>query len=180
MIIPNEGDSGGGGVGKKRKIASFISQLRIITWKNLMLYKQNRSGIICEILFSCLFTLVFVLLVYYAKPDYVSPKIDAYHLPIIKRGTIPSNPDLYNITKMFYYPPGNSFVESLAREALDVLVQNSLIPLNVTLASTNLTNAADLVDEDKKELLAMLVFASNFTSVTNSPNNIQYYLYTKE
>lgn len=167
------------GMMKKRKIAGFLAQVRIISWKNLMLYKQNRSGIACEIIFSCLFTLVFVLLVYFARPDYMSPKIDTYHLPIIKRATIPSNPDLSNITQMFYYP-ANPFVESLAREALDVLAANSLIPLNVNLSSTNVTNGADLADDDKKSLLAMIVFSPNLTSAADSPDNIEYFIYTKE
>lgn len=170
---------GGGSSGKRRKIAGFVSQVRIITWKNLMLYKQNRSGIACEIIFSCLFTLIFILLVYFANPDYVAPKRDDYDLPVIVRGFTLNTDETKNSTRMFYYPD-NEFMRSIAQESLDRIKKYSLIPLNITLKSSNVSKGYDLAEEDRNALFALISFPDNFTAAANAPDNIQYSIYTKE
>lgn len=164
---------------KRRKIAGFFAQTRIIAWKNLMLYKSNRSGIACEIIFSCLFTFIFVFLVYFGNVEYEAPRVDDYDLPIIVRGMNPGNEELQNATRMFFYPE-NSFVQAIASEALDLMRAYSIVPLNVTLLGANVSRGSDLSDDDKKQLFAMISFPDNFSSILTVPRNVQYSIFTKE
>jgi hypothetical protein len=143
-----------------------------------MLYKQNRSGIICEVLFSFLFTLIFVLLVYYANPEYYEKK-ESSGVDIIT-GIMSNYDELRNSTLYFYYP-NNEFARQIANYSLQLI--QSQVPFylqNVTLIGTNVSNAVDLDDTSKRNLFALLSFCDNCTSAQALPDAIQYTIYTKE
>ena len=161
-----------------RKIAGFFKQIRIISWKNLMLYKQNRSGIICEFLFSVLFTLIFILLVYYANPDYYKKKID-YQTNIIT-AIVTNYQELQNSTLYFYYP-NNDFARQIATNSL-LLIKEQVgdsLP-DITLVGTNISNAADLDDYSRRNLFALISFSKNYTSARALPDTIEYTIFTQE
>jgi len=61
---------------ENRKIAGFFRQIFIILWKNSILFRRNKTGILCELIFSSLFTLIFILLVYFAIPNYRMKSVD--------------------------------------------------------------------------------------------------------
>nr|QUF59432.1 ATP-binding cassette transporter Abca3-like4 [Brachionus angularis] len=159
---------------KNQKIVSFFRQVIIISWKNLLLYRQNKTGIVCEIIFSCLFTLIFVLLVYYSAPM-LSPKSNYKQSNVIN--TLISN-DLLN-TSNFYFYPNNLFIQKIITESFEIIkAKNSYLKLNII--GTNFDSPEILDETIRKKLFAFVSFAPDFGSSKDPPDTIQYKLYTIE
>lgn len=155
------------------KIAGFFRQILIITWKNLMLYKQNISGLICEIVFSCLFTLIFVLLVYYSNPRHLD-----------KRNMNPQNviaymqsKDFINTTD-FYYHPNNEFTHKIIENSYKMLKEN-IWPLDLKLIGSDESTPEKINETLRNNLFAFVSFTSNLSENSIS-DLINYTIYTKE
>jgi hypothetical protein len=160
--------------GGARKIAGFWRQVKIISWKNLMLYKQNKSGIACEIIFSCLFTLVFIMIVFFSEPT-LKPKQHDLGGQIISYIT---DQDVSNRKSFFYYP-ANEFTKSILSDSI-ALIQLKMPGLDVRLVASNVSSASDLIDEWKEDLFAFVSFPINYTQLSNVPDKIEYNISIRE
>jgi hypothetical protein len=154
-------------MGDSRKMSGFFSQIKIISWKNLLLYLQNKSGLICEIVFSCLFLLIFVVLTYY--------DVVVYREPVTVRPQTPSlNPfDISVSSNMIdvYFYPDSPFVRRVVTDAFSNWKWLNLIGYN--------KNDIDSLSDDA--LSQTLVFLSfNFNSSNNIPDTIEYVIRSLE
>lgn len=140
-----------------------------------MLYKQNISGLVCEILFSCLFTLIFILLVYYSNPDYID-RTTSRSSDIIR--DLESNIEIENATDYYYYP-NNDFIKSIVNNSY-VLIKNASKRLELNLIGSDLPSPQDFNATKRQTLFAFLSFTSNFTSLETAPDAIEYSLHTRE
>ncbi|CAF0704109.1 unnamed protein product [Brachionus calyciflorus] len=158
-------------MGQNRKIVGFFRQIKIISWKNLLLYKQNISGIVCEILFSCLFTLIFVVLVYYSRPNNNARTQFESKDPVGYLFAVDSN------STDFYYHPNNPFIHDLVEKSSKIMLsKNPFIKLNFI--GSNLTGADKINETLRSRLFAFASF--NFTSLETIPDKVEYSIYTKE
>ncbi len=156
---------------RERKIAGFFRQIGIILWKNAILFSKNISGIICELLFSISSVLLFLVLVYYVVPNYVSKTEYESASPI--RYTY--DDDVDNSTLLYFYP-NNDFIKQIVLEAKNRLVYSSstllkLVPYDKP-DPYNIT--------DKQSIYAFISFPSNYASLDTLPDQLSYKIYTKE
>lgn len=164
-----------------REIAGFFAQIRIILWKNGLLFIQNKVGIICELLFSCLFTLVFILMVIFNTPTY-NADMNSGEMNVLRMGqTKSSDPNRTN----YYYYPDNDFVKSIANDSLFRL--KLMNPYSSYLNQANLIglkspNETEISEEDKIRLFAFIRFPDGFSSETSvrSMDTLEYSLLTPE
>ena len=158
-----------------RKIAGLFKQILIISWKNGILFRRNKFGFVCELLFSSLFTFIFVILVYYSSPTY-GPRNNPHLENVIVESKISLAPDF--LTFIFYYYPSNKFIENVVETSISKLNFNKnsmrLIP------SYNISDASLLKDYQKEALFAFISFPSEYESIDSLPNQIQYSIYTRE
>merc|ERR1712127_569198 len=117
----------------KRKIAGFWTQIRLILWKNTLLYRRNISGLICEILFATIFILVMLAMIcqsFDIENPYPYNNRKSYDDYFLKELTQKSD--------IFYYPQG---------KLSDTLMKNTFSTLKIKsysskseLFSTNVTS----------------------------------------
>ena len=160
----------------QKELAGLFRQILIILWKNLLLYSKNKMGIACEILFSSLFTFVFIVLVYFSNPTY-SAKSFEFGKDIISSRIYAFTAKSQNQT--FYYYPNNSFVEQLVTNSYNLIKSKNPL-LSVNLMGTEFPNAEQFNQTAKSKLFALVSFPSDFTGINALPDNIQYSIYTRE
>lgn len=132
-----------------RRLASFPKQLLIISWKNALLFKQRKAGLICEIIFSCLFMGVFLLMIYFSGPSLIKPRPATNETILFTR--------YLSSTDKFYYYPNNPFVRSLAKRALQKLVSTSGSPdVDQYLIGVDSPSVEDFDREFKSTVFAMV------------------------
>ena len=161
---------------ENRKIAGFFRQIFIILWKNSILFRRNKTGIICELIFSSLFTLIFLLLVYFANPDY---RLKSFNKETSVLSDI-INDDTDEFAKnTYYYYPNEEFVKNIMQNSIK-LMKLADYGFNVKLIGTNISDAINFNDQEKKNILALISFPSNFTSDSLKQDSIEYSIYTTE
>jgi hypothetical protein len=157
-----------------RKIAGFFKQIVIISWKNGILFRRNKFGFVCELLFSSLFTFIFVILVYYSSPTY-GPRNNPQLNNVIIDSKISIAPDF--LTYMFYYYPSNKFIENVVQTSISKLSFNKN---SMRAIPSNISDASLLKDYQKDSLFAFISFPSEYESIDSLPHQIQYSIYTRE
>lgn len=163
---------------KERELASFGRQILIISWKNLLLLGQNKLGLLCEIVFSSLFTLVFVALVHFSTPTHVTPSNQPPQ-EIISSFLSQLNMLSFSPTTTVFYHPDNEMIQRIADNAVNLITsKNSGLRLNVT--GVNVSSGEELSPEQRESLYAMISFPSNYTNRQSITGSIQYSIYTKE
>lgn len=161
----------------RHEIAGFLRQISIISWKNLVLYKANLPGLICEVLFSCLFSSIFILQVYLAKPTY-EIKHSFYDKFILEYTFIPGGSG----KTIFYYPAENTVVRKIIKDAFSLLQKENVWFYwhGFYLQGRNVTHYNDLNQDDKNSLFAFISFNLTGTTLNNITNSIKYSIFTKE
>lgn len=108
-------------VKRERKLAGFWTQTRVILFKNLLLYKRNKLGIVFELIFIA-FSLIILLLAYYSfdktfpSQNYPKKNQNSPIASLLPLGYY------YNMRgSNVYYYPGNKFVEVLVKRAFTQL-----------------------------------------------------------
>jgi hypothetical protein len=157
---------------KKSQLSEHLRQIVIISWKNLLLLRQNKTGLICEIVFSSLFTLVFFVLVYYSIPSYVTKTESSP-----KEITSQFNSD--DTKKNLYYYPDNPFVAGIVNKSMQIMRKASPA-LNLTLIGTSVKNAELFNDTELSKLFGLVSFPDSYRSNLALPDSIQYSIYTSE
>jgi hypothetical protein len=161
---------------ENRKIAGFFRQIFIILWKNSILFRRNKTGILCELIFSSLFTLIFILLVYFAIPNYRMKSVDD-EVNVINV-IINDDSDEF-LRNTYYYYPNTEFVKSIMQNSVN-LMKIANYAFNVKLIGTNISDAINFNNQEKKSLLALISFSSNFSSDSLHKDSIEYSIYTTE
>lgn len=159
-------------MGQNRKIAGFFKQIQIISWKNLLLYRKNVSGLLSEIIFSCLFTLIFVILVYYSRPQYKSKNEFNPTMPVQNF----FNEEIFNTTDYYYYP-NNQFIRDLVINSSKIIIKKNFY-LNLNFMGSNFSTAEKVNETLRNKMFAFVSF--NFSSFDSMPEKIEYTIYTKE
>nr|UOU03317.1 ATP-binding cassette subfamily A3-like 4 [Brachionus rubens] len=157
---------------QNRRIAGFFRQIQIISWKNLLLYRQNISGLVCEILFSCLFTLIFVVLVYYSRPV----KTYGKDFNPIKPMVYFKNDEIVNTTDYYYYP-NNQFIREIVVKSTDKFLKFNQF-LNLKFIGSDLSMPESINETIRNRMFAFVSF--NFTSLETIPDAIEYSIHTME
>ena len=100
---------------QKQELAGFFAQLRILMWKNTVLFRRNVSGTLSEIICPMLFVLAMLLIRYFVDNIRLSEQ----------KFTATSALDLIpslNTSYILYYP-NNAFVLGLVNRAVDLIKQ---------------------------------------------------------
>jgi hypothetical protein len=102
------------------KIAGFMSQLRILSWKNFKLSARNKTGTVVEILAPILLILLLLILRIAVNVQYKKEQ----NLPLnnINDNFIRNfNFTFQNYTNqsVIYYYPNNTFIENIVRRSID-------------------------------------------------------------
>ena len=156
---------------ENRKTAGFFRQIFIILWKNSILYRKNIIGIICELIFSSLFTIIFLWFICYSIPDetiQIFHRAKNFYSEAFNFDTDEFPRDTY------YYYPNEEFVKNIMQNSIN------LMKFDVKLIGTNISDAINLNDQEKKNLLALISFPSDFTSDSLNEDTIEYSIYTTE
>lgn len=153
---------------RKRKLASSLAQVKIILWKNLLLYKNNKLGIFFELLFLA-FSLILIFLAHYS----------------IEMKRLPTSPlrlaELYvvgsvDVSKSFpnsiYYYPNNEFIKSLMK----TLPNTNMVDL----IGVNHSNPEDFIDYNKtrSETIWMVSFPNDYDSFHAVNESFSYSILT--
>jgi hypothetical protein len=156
-----------------KEMAGFFKQLLLILWKNLLIIKQNKTGLVCELLFSSLFTFIFVALVYFYNPQVVPKQFIDFESAI--RSNLVDFTRLHEPPLDLYYYPNTHSVKTLVSNAYAVLkLKNTYLKLN--LIEANVSNAELLDTSQKANLFALISFDQNGLD----GDLIKYSIYTKE
>lgn len=161
------------------KFSGFLKQTRVILWKNFLLYKANKSGIVCEILFV---SFAFILLLL------------AYNLDVNKvKGTHNGPMELFESTdgsitslltfmtnifsdfskKNVFYYPNNTFVLDLLQESLGLVKIFDFVPLNES-SPTSLNYTIF------NETFVIVSFPASYQSIQDVKDSLNYTIYSFE
>jgi hypothetical protein len=95
---------------KKHQIVGYFGQLRILTWKNLILSKRNLCGLLSEILLPIILVAFLILIRYFVdvvrNNDQITPTSNVIDL-------IPFR----NQSRLLLYYPDNAFIEGIVSGA---------------------------------------------------------------
>jgi hypothetical protein len=174
------------------KVASFFQQLRILSWKNLILSKRSKKGLISEIIIPMFLLVKLVVIriqlpIYYVKAENTSAiSVFSYfeHDDLLKRNLI-------------YYYPESSIVENIIKRGVDIIklkntqfnpkskIRNFLFCLNVDnnkfylVLPANFTRITTIPENSPLNgLLGFFSFPDSYNETI--PDNVQYNLYTQE
>lgn len=149
-----------------RKLAGLFGQIAIIFYKNLLLHKRNKLGILFELIFI-LFSLILLLLSYYSnevesnKQIFYTEKI-ASSLPVyIDNGT----------PKIFYYP-NNEFIKQIVRRAFDDVM--------VEIFGVNQSSPDFFNNTSKRNIVSFISFPDSYRSYKDLDAKITYTIFTPE
>jgi hypothetical protein len=162
-------------------MSGFLKQIMIICWKNIVLFRRNKFSFVCELLFSSLFTFIFVILVYYSSPTFTSKT------PVAMENVLKKDRDntwaMSSTDKDFlgsfyiYYYPNNTFVENVMKSASDLLYQYQTA---MTIVPSAEKDATQLKNYQKNTMFAQVSFPADYSSIESLPKQIEYSIYTKE
>ena len=103
-------------ISKDREIAGFWKQLRILTWKNLVLSKRNACGLLTEILAPLFIIIILIVIRYFIDAtqnyDQANGLYNVFDLfPITNTS---------NATLLLYYP-NNSFIQGIVNNSVTLI-----------------------------------------------------------
>ena len=159
---------------ENRKKAGFFRQISIILWKNSILYRKNIIAIICELIFSSLFTIILLLFICYSISDetiQILRRVKDFYSEASEFDTDEFARDTY------YYYPNEGFVKNIMQNSIKLRKLEDY-RFDVKLIGTNVSDAINLNDQEKKNLLALISFPSNFSSSSLNQDSIEYSIYT--
>ena len=174
------------------RVAGFFQQLRILSWKNLILSKRSKKGLISEIIIPMFFLIILVVIrilvpIQYVKAENPSAKSVFNYF------------DGKNITErnLIYYYPESSIVENIIKRGVDIIklkntqfnpqskISNNLFYLNVDnnkfsiVLPANFTRITTIPENSPLNgLLGFFSFPDSYNETI--PDNVQYNLYTQE
>ncbi len=156
---------------KKRQLAGFFRQIQIISWKNALLFLQNKSGIITELITCALFISIMGGIIALASVN-ISRTFD-------DRTVIPTSFYDGDVGEKLYFFPETDLTLNLIRRIFNTVK---------IYTQTNLTGFEGIDKADPSEFTnaqfkATSIFISFSTEMQNAtrwPDSIQYSLFLKQ
>lgn len=155
----------------KRKIAGFFRQILIIQWKNLLLYFNNKIGILFEILFLST-SLIFLLFSYYDEMTRMSKSdFQVDHILSTEPGSA-HRPD------NFYYYPDNPFIKNIVTNAIsDMRFDYIIYPLGLSDPNPDTLKS---MGTNMNKVFAFVTFPSYYNSSEYVDERIKYTIHMTE
>ena len=160
----------------KKELAGFLRQILIISWKNLLLYKTNIAGIVCEFLFPFLFLsityFVFYLAIGFSKTD----SFFSYNSMVVST-PVNTNEEFFWENRKFFYYPNNEFIRSILVDSLG----NNRLPIGI-----NTSDPKDFLKEHNISITRngpdynFIIFPRHHNSWNDFSNRIEYTIYSSE
>lgn len=105
----------------EQTIAGFFDQLRILLWKNTVLFKRNIFGTLSEVLFPTIFVLLLLIMRYLvgvlSYPDQTARSFNAIDPLINFNFTTMANTN----TSLILYYPNNNLIGGIVHQAVNVI-----------------------------------------------------------
>ncbi len=152
---------------ESRRPPGFWCQLRIILWKNTILYYRNISGFICELLMISAFTCCLYLLI-----DVTTTEYEQSHEVRASKIIHNINQDSYLRHGYIYYYPESELTDKLM---LDVSATFKSVKSN--LLGVKSTNLIDFSVTNTTDLFAFVIFSESVRNVSFWPTLIEYKIY---
>lgn len=158
--------------GSNRKLAGFFTQIQVVFYKNLLLYKSNKLGVVFELLFISLSAILFII----ADNIFVVNHYgNSYPLePVDVLDNSRNFFTFYKTATNVYYFPNNSFVEQLVKKSL------ADFPSELAFIPANHSYPEDFGKEWLASTLAFISFSANLTSFEGFRGPLSYTLFTPE
>lgn len=160
----------------QQKIAGFWSQIRIILWKNTIIYLNNRVGLIFELLLSVLFIFLISVLINSTEVNHTEPETALRNQLVLER----NQDSVYQST--IYYYPSNKLTETLIKNAQALMVANQKIyryRVTPTYRAAKTSNPAELNSTELEGMWAFVSFDRMMANATEWPNIVDYTIYRK-
>ena len=158
-----------------RQIVGFLGQVKLLLWKNSILFKRNISGTIAEVLIALITWMLLILIRYFTESrKYVDTDFGEFPVAM----TIP----LKNNRDLIYYSPKNDYIKNIVENGVKLLkairpANNfTALPLPYDNINTFLSQSPYLVSR----FLAYVEFPIYYNNYSSLPDNILYTLYTQE
>ena len=158
------------------KLAGFFTQIRVVFYKNLLLYKSNKLGIVFELLFISLSAVLFLIsknafATKHPASTYTTEPIDFSYIQPFR-------------TEVFYYP-NNRFIEGVVINSFKEFQKspkNSFFQDNMEFKFVAANQPVpEFVNKTWiSSTLVFISFAANLTSYENFQPPLTYTLFTPE
>lgn len=154
------------------KLAGFFRQLKILLWKNSLLFQRKKLATLSEILLALSFISMLLIIRYFVEkvyiPDQTNPVYNAidYFQVISGKNLI-----------LFY--PNNPFIERIVSNAYEIIkARKNWLNATVQAAEFASLGPDDLNSTVIKRLIAFISFPTNYS--VSLPDNVEYKIYTEE
>ncbi len=156
---------------KKRKLAGFFRQIRIISWKNILLFLQNKSGIITELITCSLFLLLIAAIVLTNVANKRQVPNEFYDVPgrlYISGGG----------GKIYYYPK-SKLTDDLMPQIFKTIRDNADPYQYLDWESIDIADPVNFNNTQFNQTSIFISFPEEIKNATNWPDAIQYSLFIK-
>ena len=157
-----------------RSPPGFWRQIRIILWKNTILYYRNLSGLICELLMTSVFIASLILLIKITASEQNTTTDDRLSYPPETRIIDQIDQDSYLRSGYIYYYPESPLTDRLIQDTFITLkgVKNNLMGVRGTSMPLSSLNLTSMEDE-----FTFVVFPEVMRNATVWPELIEYKIY---
>lgn len=166
---------------RPRQLAGFFTQIQVVFYKNLLLYKSSKLGIVFELLFVGLASLLY-LVAYNAfesrqGPTMYSPQV--LDVPsLLQQSSFSMR--LFSLSKSrVYYYPNNLFVEELVKKSFAKIAGNPRVA-SWEYVGTNHSMPENVNKTWIDSTFAFVSFPADLTSYDNFRGSLAYTLFTPE
>lgn len=160
---------------RDRKLAGFWSQLKIILWKNTILYFRNLTGLICEILLATVFIVIIALIISTTESNF-NTKVPDYKQDQNVLNKINSN---WATGTLFYYP-ANKLTDYLMTNTYKTIRGSQYRKYGISdLESTVHSSPNSLNASSYSKMYAFVAFPANISGMSEWPDLIEYTVYLK-
>lgn len=160
---------------KKRNMAGFLTQMKIILWKNTILYYRNLTGLLSEIFLAALFTWIIMIVISSTEED------DSKPITQFRESSILENfGQDFPMDTIYYYPP-SSLTDKLMQNVLETIKKNNYQYNRISyVESTNVSEIFNNINNTDSSLHALISFSSSISNMTDWPDVINYTIYLKK
>lgn len=164
---------------KERNMAGFFSQMKIILWKNTILYYRNLTGLISEVFLAGLFIWLIVIIISSTEGD-IGKDTDFNDYSLIQSSVLEFFGNDFSMDTIYYYPP-SILTDNLMQNVLKT--NNNRQYTNNRIKNVESTNVSGIMNEgmnsNDSSLQALVSFPAYLANMTEWPDVILYTIYLK-
>jgi hypothetical protein len=156
---------------KKRQLAGFFRQIQIISWKNALLFLQNKSGIITELITCVLFISIMGGIIAFASVNRSRAFDDNTEIP-----TSFYDGDVGE--KLYFYPETNLTLKLISKifDTVKIYTQTNLTGFE----GIDKSDPSEFTNAQFKATSIFISFSTAMLNATRWPDSIQYSLFLKK